>query len=248
MTRSSPSNPATPVPSANRTPALLVPPEQRVPEQFAERTDHGQRQRIDHGHLGDPEAHGGGGDLAADEPGADDDHAGAGPGQLVPQAPRVGEGADRVPAGERTGAGQPAGPHTGGDDQTVVRERRAVVQLHGPLGEAGGDDLRAEPPLHVGHARAGTEGQRLEGAFPASTSLESGGRLYGMCGSSPTTVTAPVHPAARSCSAARRPAMEAPATTMRVLTDQASIRMAWSGQTSAASSTSSRSASSGSLT
>src|SRR5258706_501325 len=50
---------------------------------------------------------------------------------------------------------------------------------------------------------------------PSSTCLDNGGRSYGSWRSSPTMVSSPAKPSSRSVSAARRPASEAPTTTIR---------------------------------
>ena len=48
---------------------------------------------------------------------------------------------------------------------------------------------------------------------PASTSFDSGGRVYGRWGSSPTITRSPSNPAARAACAARSPASDAPTMT-----------------------------------
>ena len=81
-----------------------------------------------HGHLveGDDvdlatQPHGGGGDLAADEPGAQDDQPGAGREPLL-QRSAVVVGADDVPAGP-DGLGEASGLDAGGRDEPVVGHR-----------------------------------------------------------------------------------------------------------------------------
>jgi hypothetical protein len=54
-----------------------------------------------------------------------------------------------------------------------------------------------------------------EATKPVCTCFDSGGRSYGSSGSSPITVSEPVKPSARSCSAAFSPASDAPTITMR---------------------------------
>ncbi|GAA1242690.1 hypothetical protein GCM10009646_33010 [Streptomyces aureus] len=145
--------------------AFLVAPVQRAGQEFAERAEHRQRLGVDHRHLGDTEAFGCGGDLAADEARADDDDANARPDQFVTQAPGVGEGAHGVPAADGTRgtvAAQPARPHAGGDDQAVEGEFRTVVESDKALVEAGGGSGRAQPPLDVRRARSGREREGLE--------------------------------------------------------------------------------------
>ncbi len=51
--------------------------------------------------------------------------------------------------------------------------------------------------------------------LPSRTSLESGGRSYGACGSSPTSVIRPSQPSRRSTAAHCAPASPAPTTTTR---------------------------------
>ena len=68
------------------------------------------------------------------------------------------------------------------------------------------------------------------GTHPLSTCLDSGGRSYGSCTSSPMMVSDPVNPSSRNASAARNPASEAPTMTIRpsalkVLTRSAIERM-----------------------
>jgi hypothetical protein len=53
------------------------------------------------------------------------------------------------------------------------------------------------------------------GTHPLRTCLDSGGRSYGSCTSSPMMVSEPVKPSSRNASAARSPAREAPTMTIR---------------------------------
>ncbi len=63
------------------------------------------------------------------------------------------------------------------------------------------------------------------GHVPANTCLDSGGRSYGRCNSSPTSERVPWKPSARSVSTARQPASDAPTTTTEPSTGTPSVVM-----------------------
>src|SRR4051794_15986134 len=142
---------------------LLVPPLQDGREQRPERADHGQPVDRDTGDIA-AEGAGGGGDLAADEAGAEHDDAGAGP-QLRAQRECVVERPDDVPprvrGGRRTGDVEAAGGDAGGRDERVVLQGRAVGELDLTAAEVGPDDAGAEPPDDVRCRLAHPEGEPL---------------------------------------------------------------------------------------
>ena len=112
-----------------------------------------------------PEALAGGGHLGADEAGADDHHPGsvARAGQLGPDAQAVVEGAQHPHAGHALGAGQGAGGGPGGDDQPVVGELAAVVEVDG----AGRRCRGRRPGARAGTRDRGRRGRRACGGGSA---------------------------------------------------------------------------------
>lgn len=189
---------------------FLVAGQQSGSQSFSERTGHREGQRVHDRHVG-TEPVGGRGHLAPDEPSADDDQPDVGPlGEGGAQPVRVVERAEDVAVAGETVWAQARRHH-----EAVEAERRAVGEGQHAGVEVHCGSRGTEPPHGVGDAGAGPERHRSGRAVPARTSLDSGGRLYGMCGSAPTTTISAVQPAARNCSAARRPPRDAPTTTMR---------------------------------
>ena len=245
--RSPPSKATGAVPSLNRTPLALVPAQQFGGQLVAEGPAHRQRLRLDDG---DVEAPGAGrrGDLAADEA-ATDDHDAAGLLQVGPQRRQVIERADGVPPGQRPWQVETARPDTRGDDQAVPAEHRAVAERHVPRREVRRDGRRAEPPVRYssggprdpererGRVELGADAVlRQRRPVVRHVRLRAGdGDLAGEAGLADRIGGAQARHPGSHHNDAHRPPLQTHSTVI-----------ACSGQTSAASSTSSRSDSSSS--
>ena len=130
-----------------------------------------------------PERAGAGGDLAADEAGADDQQAP----RRAPAPSRSATASSRsrsvcTPSSSAPGPCQCRARAAGGDDQAVISEPRSVGQPHAPV-------LAVEPGRRARRAASRPRARRVRrptprgSCVPCSSSFDSGGRVYGRCGS-----------------------------------------------------------------
>ena len=118
----------------------------------AEAADQRRRRALEHGD-GAAAAAGRGGDLEADEAGADDDDPRRAVGDARPQGERVVERAQLVDDRHGVLAGEAAGRRAGGDDEPVERHDGAVGQRDGAV---------VEVERRRRHAEAQVEPERVE--------------------------------------------------------------------------------------
>ena len=181
--------------------------------QLRAQRQHRRRRDVDQGHVEALLARGLG-DLAADEARAHDDDARAAL-ERRPQREPVIEAAQDVDALQfAAGAGpasRPGARSPGSAGRTEARRRRRARP-------AGARDPASSPARPGATARRSvSDGSRTRSAScsPASSSFDSGGRVYGRWASSPTTTSSPSNPPVRAACAARSPASDAPTMTTR---------------------------------
>ncbi len=101
---------------------------------------------------------------------------------------------------------RPSQPSTAPSPSVTFRAERSAATAGAP----------SRQPMLIEAARATRNGSWAASNSAPMPSFDSGGRLYGMCGSAPATVISPAKPDLRIASAARRPAIPAPTTTTRI--------------------------------
>ena len=120
----------------------------RRPHRRAEAADQRRRRALEHQYLVAELARRGG-DLEADEAGADDDHATPAAGDPFPQVERVVDRSQHDDVGQIVLSRQLARARTGGEDRTLEAQVLSAVEFDPVLGEIESDGTGRESPFDV---------------------------------------------------------------------------------------------------